>query len=112
MNGGTLKWAFSVIVWTICGICACDFLLLALGRISMDIFEKVIDKFGSIGFMTMVAQAFLHGDRNHDGIPDIQQSPKGEKDEKPNIISGNTVVIDTPVKSGPGDDTTDKPINQ
>lgn len=114
MNGGTMKWAFSVIVWTMCGICIMSFALLAFGKITPELFEKVIDKFGTVGFFTMIAQSFLHADFNRDGIPDHTQ--EGDQNEKPSVVSsissGGSPVANAGQNPGPNVQPTDQPTNQ
>lgn len=95
MNGGTLKWAFSVIVWTFCIILLSATFLCLTGRVSVEVWEKVIGNLGVIGFFTMIGQSFLHADANKDGIPDATQITKGEKDEKSTTSDSTAVVSDT-----------------
>lgn len=85
MNGNTLKWAFSVIVWTFCFILGGSTLAFLLGKLTPDVYEKVIDKLGIIGFFTMIGQAFLHADLNKDGVPDSHQITKEKEQPKPEV---------------------------
>lgn len=93
MNGSTLKVMFMTIVVTFCAILIIAATLLLFGRISSDIFEKIVDKLGIITLFSMIAQSFLHTDANKNGIPDAQETikPKGKENEE--IIPSPASVV-------------------
>lgn len=94
MNGKTLQWAFSVIVWTFCFILVGSTILALMGKITPDLYEKIIDKLGIITLFSMIAQSYLHSkdDHNKDGIPDIHQIINEEKEKKDEKTNSNNPV--------------------
>ncbi len=82
-TGNTLKWAFSVIVWTFCGILVSAVLLCFFNKVSLELVEKLIDKLGIPTLFGMIAQSFLHSkeDANKDGIPDLHQEETKKTEE-------------------------------
>lgn len=95
MNGNTLRWAFSVIVWTYCIILISSTFMVFIGKMPTDSYKDILGNLGIIGLFTMIAQTFLHIDANKDGIPDHQQVIKEDrKDEKNVTVNSNPVNTD------------------
>jgi hypothetical protein len=76
MNGHTLKIVFMAIVGTLCFILIGSTVLVIMGKIMPEVWEKIIDKLGIVTLFGVICQSFLHADFNKDGIPDHQQIEK------------------------------------
>lgn len=62
MNGDTLKVVFIGIIMTLCLVLLALTGLAAFGKISIEIYEKMMGVLGIPTLFGMIAQSFLHAD--------------------------------------------------
>ena len=84
MNGSTLKVTFMAIMGTLLFILLTMTGLVIFGKITMDIYKEILTMLGIPTLIGMLVQAFIHGDINKNGIPDLHE---GENDGKVQTVA-------------------------
>lgn len=89
MNGKTLQVTFIGVVATLCLILLVMTVLVSCGKIQLELYKEIVTLLGIPTLIGVVVQSYLHSDANKDGIPDYQQTIKGDQDGKEVKSNGN-----------------------
>lgn len=74
MNGNTLKVVFLVIVGTLCLVLFVLTGAVLVGKMPVDMYEKMVEILGIPTFFGMVAQAFIHSNIKEDSNEKVNVS--------------------------------------